>query len=196
MNLHNCNRKPTRRLERSWSEFFLCSLPLLHEIGKAAGKILCVISQAIAYQFSSMISSAQRTASAIALLCSKAAHRSFCAAQFLLADFYPWFYIFLHSPRLLVRLVVGLLLPSLRFSISTFSSASFFGSLMILACGNNSFQDMCRLRHERHMGLVCLLMFCPMLSSISGPLKKGGNSEFLERDSEKHKNLADGTMWW
>jgi len=77
-----------------------------------------------------------------------------------------------------VRLLIGLLPPSLHFSISTFSSASFFGSLMILACGNNSFQDICRLRHERHMGVVCLL-FCLMLSSISRPLKKGGNTEFL-----------------
>jgi len=89
-----------------------------------------------------------------------------------------WFYMFLQSPRLLVRLLIGLLPPSLHFSISTFSSASFFGSLMILACGNNSFQDICRLRHERHMGVVGLL-FCLMLSSISRPLKKGGNTEFL-----------------
>ena len=78
-----------------------------------------------------------------------------------------------------MRLLVGLLPPSLRFSISTFSSASLFGSLMILACGNNSFQDMCRLGHERHMGLVCLLMFCLMLPNIARPLKKGGNTEFL-----------------
>ena len=100
----------------------------------------------------------------------------FSGRQF--ADFHPWFYIFQHSPRLLVRLLIGLLPPSLHFSISTFSSASFFGSLMILACGNNSFQDICRLRHERHMGVVGLL-FCLMLSSISRPLKKGGNTEFL-----------------
>src|SRR5207249_348784 len=107
-------------------------------------------------------------------------------------EFHPRLYIFLHSPSLLVESLNDV--PAcLRFSISTLSSINFCGSLMILACGKNSFHDTCRLRHERHMCPVRRVgaMSSLMLLSLACPLKKGGNIQFIWRGYKEKKDSVD-----
>ena len=87
---------------------------------------------------------------------------------------------------------------SVRFSTSAFSCANFFGSLIILAFGNSSFQDNCRPRRDgvspsRHMRLIGLwvAMFFSIPPDRSLTTKKGGLFGFVNRGYTKRMPKGD-----